>query len=78
MDLVFLGAESVGDLRRLAGLQVHLVRDGAICVAPKGGREPREAHVLAAGKGAGLVDVKVARFSATHTAHKLVIPVARR
>jgi hypothetical protein len=31
-----------------------------------------------AGKAAGLVDVKVAGFSATHTALKLVIPAARR
>jgi len=35
-------------------------------------------HVIAAAKEAGLVDVKVVRFSDTHTALKLVIPVARR
>jgi hypothetical protein len=33
---------------------------------------------MRAGKLAGLVDVKVARFSDTHTAEKFVIPVARR
>ncbi len=33
---------------------------------------------MAAAKKAGLVDVKVVSFSATHTALKLVIPVARR
>ena len=38
----------------------------------------RQADVLNAGKAAGLVDVKVVRFSETHTAEKLVIPVARR
>ena len=54
-------------------------RDGGIwVVAPKGGREPREAQVLAAGKAAGLVDVKVARFSETHTAHRFVIPRGER
>mgnify|MGYP006170174075 CR=1 FL=1 len=37
-----------------------------------------EADVMAAGKAAGLVDVKVVRFSATHTAEKLVIPVTKR
>jgi hypothetical protein len=34
--------------------------------------------VLAAGKQAGLVDVKVVSFSDTHTAEKFVIPVAKR
>ena len=33
---------------------------------------------MAASKKAGLVDVKVASFSPTHTALKLVIPVSRR
>ena len=37
-----------------------------------------EGEVLAAGKQAGLVDIKVARFSETHTALKFVIPVAKR
>ena len=31
---------------------------------------------MAAGKAAGLVDVKVVGFSPTHTAEKFVIPVA--
>jgi hypothetical protein len=47
-------------------------------VAPRGSRDVREADVLAGGKSAGLVDVKVVRFSQTHTAHKFVIPVSRR
>ena len=33
---------------------------------------------MAAGKAAGLVDVKVVGFSATHTAEKFVIPVPAR
>jgi len=33
---------------------------------------------MGAGKRAGLVDVKVARYSETHTAEKFVIPLARR
>jgi hypothetical protein len=33
---------------------------------------------MAAGKAAGLVDVKVVRFSETHTAEKFVRPVATR
>ena len=78
-DVVFLGAASLDDLRVLAPLAERIARDGAIWViAPKGGREPREAEVLAAGKAAGLVDTKVARFSDTHTAHRFVIPRAKR
>jgi hypothetical protein len=33
---------------------------------------------MAAGKQAGLVDVKVVSYSDTHSAEKYVIPVARR
>jgi hypothetical protein len=40
--------------------------------------EPVADADLTAGQRAGLVDVKVARFSATHTAHKFVIPLGRR
>jgi hypothetical protein len=79
VDVVFLGAESLEDLATLETIERSLARDGAVwVVAPKGGREPREADVLAAGKRAGLVDTKVARFSDTHTAHRFVIPAARR
>jgi hypothetical protein len=54
-DLIMLGAERIDDLDRLEDLQAFLKRDGAIWViAPKGGREPKEADVLAAGKRAGL------------------------
>ena len=78
-DLVLLGVERIEDLDRLAELRASIARDGAVwVVAPKGGREPREAQVLEAGKRAGLVDVKVARFSETHTAHKFVIPRDQR
>ena len=78
-DLVLLGVSSLGELDRLAELRETIARDGAVwVVAPKGGAEPTEAQVLAAGRTAGLVDVKVARWSDTHTAHKLVIPKAER
>ena len=71
--------EGKEDLKRLRSLQEKIRRNGAIWViAPKGKPEIREADVMAAGKEAGLVDVKVVRFSETHTVHKFVIPVARR
>lgn len=78
-DAIVFQADSLSDLDRLAALRRSLKPTGMVwVVAPKGGREPREADVLAAGKRAGLVDTKVARFSETHTAHKFVIPVAHR
>ncbi len=53
--------------------------DGAIwIVRPKGRKEITEAETMAAGKRAGLVDVKVVSFSDVHTAEKFVIPVAKR
>ena len=49
--------------------------DGAIwSIRPKGVAEVSEAAVRAAALAAGLVDVKVARVSATHTAEKFVLP----
>ena len=78
-DLIFLLAERKNALRRLRTLRSRLKPNGALwVVAPKGRGEVREADVLAAGKPAGLVDVKVVAFSETHTAHKFVIPVAQR
>jgi hypothetical protein len=38
----------------------------------------KESDVLAAGKESGLIDVKVVRFSETHTALKFVVPVSQR
>jgi hypothetical protein len=35
-------------------------------------------NVMAAGKAAGLVDVKVIGFSPSHTAEKFVIPISAR
>jgi hypothetical protein len=78
-DIVFFGVSKVTDLTRLKGLEVFIKRNGAIwAIAPKGKSDIREADVLAAAKRAGLVDIKVVSFSDTLTAHKLVIPVARR
>jgi hypothetical protein len=78
-DLILWGAERDLQLGELTKLQKSLKPDGAIWVVyPKGQKEITEAGVLAAGERAGLVDVKVARFSSTHTALKFVIPAARR
>ena len=79
LDLIFLQAETVARLEQIDALVPFLRRDGALWViAPKGQRQITELDVLSAGRAAGLTDVKVARFSATHTAHKFVVPKARR
>lgn len=78
-DIVFLGVASQPDLRRLHVLARGLRPDGAIwVVAPRGSAVVRERDVLEAGRAAHLVDVKVVRFSETHTAHKFVVPRERR
>jgi hypothetical protein len=78
-DIIFYAAESRPALNKLQALQKNLKRDGAIWVIrPKGVDAITETDVMKAGKAAGLVDVKVARFSDTHTAEKFVIPVKDR
>ena len=78
-DAIFYGAEARADLARLEVLKESLAPNGALWVIrPKGVKTITEADVMSAGKSAGLVDVKVVKFSETHTAEKFVIPVAKR
>jgi hypothetical protein len=78
-DAIFYGANKEADLVRLDKLRASLKPNGALwIVRPKGRPEISEAAVMRAGKAAGLVDVKVVSFSATHTAEKFVIPVGSR
>ena len=78
-DLLFFGATVVADLEDVPRLSAALPPQGALWIVyPKGRREIREGDVLAAGRAAGLTDVKVTRFSETHTALKFVVPRARR
>jgi hypothetical protein len=78
-DAIFYGAATEASLARVATLARSLAPAGALWVVrPKGKGGLSERSVMAAGKAAGLVDVKVVAFSATHTAEKFVIPVAKR
>jgi hypothetical protein len=78
-DAIFVGATKEADLARLEKLKASMKPNGAIWVVrPKGRPEISERAVMRAGKAAGLVDVKVMSFSATHTAEKFVIPVSAR
>jgi hypothetical protein len=77
--LVFYGADTRAALQRLPSLEPMIRRDGAIWVVfPKGRTDIREVEVIGTGVAGGLVDIKVARFSDTHTALKFVIPVSKR
>lgn len=78
-DCIFFAAASKKDLDQLSKIKKSM--DGAAAlwiVYPKGQKEITENDVLASGRKAGLKDVKVVGFSATHTALKFVIPVLQR
>ena len=79
-DLIFLEADSHSELARLAELEPLIKRDGAIWVVSRKGKDAtlRDVEVMSAAKRAGLVDNKVASFSPTHTALRLVVPRTRR
>lgn len=78
-DLVLVAMSDRSELPRLAKLREAIKANGAIWVVwPKGRKEFREDDVRDFGKTAGLVDVKVARFSETLSALKMMIPRAQR
>jgi hypothetical protein len=78
-DIIFAAVNSREQLDRLVGIAQSLAPDGALWVVrPKGTSAISDRDVIAAARSTGLVDVKVARFSPTHTAEKLVIPVKNR
>jgi hypothetical protein len=78
-DAIFFEATKAAELARLEKLKGSLKPNGAIwIIRPKGKPEISEQATMAAGKAAGLVDVKVVGFSPTHTAEKFVIPVSAR
>ena len=78
-ELTFLeipDADSVKAIAKYAGKIKGA--DTLWVVYPKGRKEVTENDVLRAGRKSGLKDVKVVGFSATHTALKFVLPVAKR
>jgi hypothetical protein len=79
-NVVFLWTETPASLNKLGTLTKTMARDGAIWVIhPKGAASKvKDTDVFAVAKKVGLTAIKVARFSETHTAEKLVIPVAKR
>jgi hypothetical protein len=78
-EVIFFGAESADDLKRVPALVKAMAPDGALWIIyPKGVQVIREIDVLTTGRKAGLKDIKVVGFSSTHTALKFVIPVSER
>jgi len=78
-DVIFFGAETTSDLTRVRKLVSSLAGSGALWIVyPKRRKEITELQVLTAGREAGLLDIKVVGYSATHTALKFVRPKAKR
>jgi hypothetical protein len=76
---IFLAASSTADLPGIGKVAKAIKGATALwVVSPKGEQEITENEVLAAGRKAGLKDIKVVGFSPTHTALKFVIPLDRR
>jgi hypothetical protein len=73
-DLIFLQANDIADLDRLASLRDRLAPSGGIWVVHRKGKGApvKDTDVIAAARRAGLVDVKVAKVSETLTAEKVV------
>jgi hypothetical protein len=66
----------LGEVKKIAG---KMKGSAALWVVyPKGQKSITETDVIGAGRKAGLKDVKVVGFSASHTALKFVIPLERR
>ncbi len=79
VDVLVWALDEAADLARLPSLIGRIHPAGALwAVWPKGRKELNENHIREAALYAGLVDVKVARFSATLSALKLVVPKAKR
>jgi len=78
-EWIFFDAESRQDLSALSKISKSLEGAAALWIVyPKGQKHITENDVIAAGRNAGLKDVKVVGFSPTHTALKFVIPLANR
>jgi hypothetical protein len=72
-NLLFLAAGRSAELNRIGKLKASLKPGGALWVIyPKGVPQIKEIEVIQAGRAAEMKDVKVTRFSATHTGLKFV------
>jgi hypothetical protein len=78
-EWIFFSADSKESLEVLPNLSKSMKGAAALWIVyPKGQKHITENDVLAAGRKAGLKDVKVVGFLATHTALKFVTPLSNR
>lgn len=78
-EMIFFQANTAAELKRVPALAKALAPAGALWIVyPKGQTAIRETDVIAAGRKAGLKDVKVVGFSSTYTALKFVVPLSKR
>jgi hypothetical protein len=78
-EAVFFAADSQKELSSVSKVAKSLKGAAALWIVyPKGQKSITENGVIAAGRKAGLKDVKVVGFSAAHTALKFVIPLGNR
>ena len=80
LDMVFYRVDQPADLHRLAELRTMIHHGGAIWVLRvKGpGLTVKNVDVIAAGRAFDLIDNKIASFSATLAAMRLVVPLDQR
>ena len=79
LDAVFIRMDGEQDLAKLNDARTKIAQNGMIwAMWPKGRKEFREDNIRNYSLKHGLVDVKVASFSATLSALKMVIPVKDR
>lgn len=78
-DVVFVGVETLAQLDRIERALAATTERGAIWVVhPKGPSGVADTAIFGKAKALGLTYIKVARVSDTHTAEKLVRPLASR
>jgi hypothetical protein len=78
-DCILLRTDTKQQLAQVAKIARKMLGAVALWIIyPKGQQHITEGDVFAAGHKAGLTDIKVVGFSATHTALKFVIPVKKR
>jgi len=78
-DISFLAVEAATDLGKLTEVVNRIPVSAALWIIyPKGKKEIRETDVIGRGRAAGLTDIKVVSFSATHTGLKFVRPKSAR
>ncbi len=78
-DLIFLGVESAGQLKRLEPLKKYLTPNGGIWIIySKAQTQLTQSQLFTAIKSAGLTSDQILNFSDTHTALLACIPLSQR